>query len=264
MTKIRTRLKFPGYRGTVDHFISYVTDALPLHKKLTGFYQEFHPDGAVFSRSIATAGETVLQKASTRDQESAQAQSATKAQTEALKSGRSIAAEIRKRGRYVANELRTKNDRLSREQAREIETSVGVGHKINLDRQTGIRRLLTYQQAGLRKITPIFAQWKQPQDLITKVDRALLEIERSIREQSKEQIEADIAYDALEMEVEAAVKTFARAYRLLNLERSKVPDDSWNALYSIQGDHPDVFYQATAEEMDDELDDELDTAVVPG
>lgn len=268
MAKTQARLKFPGYRGTVDNFISYLTDALPVHKKLAGFYQEHHPGGPMFSSSIATAGETVLQKASAYNQESLQALSATKTQTEALNNGKSLAAEIRQRGRFVANELRTKKDRLSREQAREVEVSVGVGRKINLKRQTGIRRLLTYQQTGLREIKDIFVQWKQPQDLATKVDRALVNIERSIQQQSKEQIEADVAYDALEIEVDVAVKTFARAYRLLNLERSRVPDDTWNALCSIQGDHPEVFYQATdaeapaAEEMDDEL--ELDSTVVPG
>lgn len=45
------------------------------------------------------------------------------------------------------------------------------------------------------------------------------------------------------------------------------PDDTWNALCSIQDDHPEVLDQVTdaeapaAEEMDDEL--ELDT-VIPG
>ncbi len=172
-----------------------------------------------------------------------------------------LASEVRRRGRYVANELRESSEPGTDLEARRVETACGIGARSSLKTQTGVRRLLTYQQQGLGEIAPILSAWEQPADLIPRVDAMLGRLENRLREQSKEQLEADLAYDALDLEANSARRILARGFRLLNLDSSAVPEASWSALCALEADHPTVFFQPTEEgrDLDDgDLDDEPD------
>lgn len=245
-------LKLLNPSAPLDMLVSYLTDAARLWQDQSPWLAAHHREGERFAQAVAAVGPAVVRRAAALDLEKAEAQAATQAQADAMTQAEVLARKVRRIGAFVAAELELSSDEKERSLARRWRTALGVGLNVNLKRQTGLRRLLLNQKQGLVELGPELSAWKVEAGLADQVDRALERLEQSIEAQSQEQLEADLAQDALDLEAATAVDLYNRAITLTSVFADRAPDALVTGLLSLQGDHPRVFHQkARADEGDE-------------
>ncbi len=237
----RVNLKLVTSSANDDLLISYTTDVQPVFVKHSPWFADRHRHGQEFADTLVTAGSTVLEDSAKQIKEETDAVQATGTQDRVQKAAVAIARDVRKRGRYVAKELLRsgKPDELAL--VGKVRASCGINKNIHLGRQSGVRKLLTIQSKGLPQVADVFSDFRQPADLLSRVQAALAELRTAIERQSAEQIEADAAQDVLDRSMDKAVEEINSALRLVNVELESVPEALYTSLKSIQGDHPGVF-----------------------
>ncbi len=252
MPAIVKKFKMLQSRAMVDSLVSYFTDANAFWEGFKEWLASHHRKGAAFAASVVNAGGDVLAASAAAATEQSEAVEATTLQNDVFDNAVGTARNVRERGAYIASEIMEDDDGVTDEDkalAAKIRTCCGIGMRVNLKRQTGIRRLLEVQKTGLGEIASTMTDWQQPADLLQQVEHTLARITEAVQKQSKEQLEADNAQDQLELRVEAGVRIYNRALRLVNVERHNLPAELATGLSSLQADHPKVFYAAP--EIDD-------------
>ena len=203
-----------------------------------------HVNGTAFVDEVIDPFDAVLGAAAVMSKETAEAVAATQYQDSVLAQAAALASALRKRGEFIASELDREEG--NRAKAAKVRAACGVGSRINVKRQTGLRRLLMIQQAGLGSIDAVWTEWNptepgQPSDK-ERVTQALAHIESAIKGQAKEQLEAQMAADELEDRVLLGVDSMNRVIRLVNSVAGELPAQLQAGLESLETQHPDVFW----------------------
>ncbi len=230
---------------SLDALVSYLTDIQPVLHENKAWIASRHRDGDTFATQVIKSCEAIVDDAARNVKEHVEAVQATEAQTEAMARGEALIRKVRNQGSYIADELARSDSAQDRQNARRVRVACGVGSRINLKRQTGVRKMLTLQGEGLRGIKDLWIEWKGDPETHDRLLAALREIEDAIRKQSKEKVEADTAQDVLEEAAQFAVTTVNRALRLINANAESAPTTLHTALASLQTTHTSVFWAAS-------------------
>ena len=230
-------------RAQLDALISYFTDAQSLLTDHAAWIAQHHVDRNGFVDMVIGAIDSVLSASATSTKEQAESVAATTIQSEVMGEAQVVATGIRTRGAYIGSELDHKTERLD---AAKVRAASGVGSRLNIKRQTGLRRLLMIQHEGLPKIATIWSEWNpttsgQPSDL-ERVNQALANIEAAMKTQAKEQVEAHLALDYLEERVLYGLDSMNRVIRLVNSVYGDIPQTLQAGLESLETQHSSVFW----------------------
>jgi len=231
-------------RAPIDTLVSYQTDAKSLVTDNASWIGTHHVDGSAFVDEVVDPFDAVLDAAATMSKEVAEALAATQYQDSVLAQAAALASALRKRGEFIASEMDRKED--DRIEAPKVRSACGVGSRVNIKRQTGLRRLLMIQQAGLGRLEALWAKWNppvpgEPTDK-ERVSQALAHIETAIKSQAKEQLESQMAADELEDRVLLGVDSMNRVIRLVNSVTGEIPAELQAGLESLETQHPGVFW----------------------
>lgn len=240
-----TTLKIPNVDARLDAFVSYVTDVNPLLTEHQKFFADRHPEGKAFATAVIEAGSGVLQQSAKVTIENEEAKAATQGQNDSIKKARAVVSEVRERGGYIISELSLRDDVKSATDARIVRVACGIGLRGSIASQTGLRRMLVVQQEGQKRAGDIFRAFKQP-DLAPQLDEALRALDDAIRQQSKEQSEADTEQGVLEVMVQEAAQLLERAIRLINASGEEAPEGLRRGLLGLEGRHWRVFTDPAA------------------
>jgi hypothetical protein len=231
-------------RAAIDTLVSYQTDAKAVVADHASWIANHHVNGAAFVDEVLGPFDAVLEASAKLSKETAEAVAATQYQDSVLTQAATLTSTLRKRGEFIASELDRKEN--NRAEAAKVRAACGAGSRINVKRQTGLRRMLMIQQAGLSRIEALWTKWNptasgQPSDK-ERVAQALAHIEVAIKGQAKEQLEAQMAADELEDRVLLAVDSMNRVIRLVNSVAGELPAQLQAGLESLETRHPDVFW----------------------
>jgi hypothetical protein len=231
-------------RAPIDALVSYQTDAESLVTSHASWLAQHHVDGAAFVDEVRRPFDAVLDAAAKTSKEVAEALAATQVQDAVLAQAAELASALRKRGEFIASEMDRKDS--TRMEAAKVRAACGVGSRVNIKRQTGLRQLLMIQQEGLGRLEALWATWNppapgQPTDK-ERIMQALAHIETAIKSQAKEQLEAQMAADELEDRVRLGVESMNRVIRLVNSVTGEVPAELQAGLESLEAQHPGVFW----------------------
>lgn len=254
-----TTLKLPRLDARLDAIVSYVTDVNPLILEHKQYFSGSHPDGEAFATALVNAGMDVLKKSATAAREREEAKAATQGQRDAVTTARALVTEVRRRGAYVVAELQRRPDKVSQANARDVRVACGIGSRISIGSQTGLRRMLAVQTEGLLKVNAVFQSFLQP-DLLPRLEAASDALQATIQAQSKEQVETDMAEDHLEAAVAQALEELHRAIRLVNAMGDAVPVPLRTGLRTVEGKHHAVFFPLPGAGALEDDDPELDVA----
>ena len=230
------QLKQLDPHGPVNAIVAHLTDAGPQLEEHRAWFTEHHVDGEAFAVALTGSATKVLEQAAKVVLERAEALDATAVQNEELKRGIELVRYVRNFGRYAASELEVSEDPELRKQARPVLTACGVGQKVNLNRQSGLRRLLMLQREGVQQVATVLERFGAQADLLKRLDGALAAIEAAIQDQAREHLEAQLAADELDFLAGEAIAQFNRAVRLLNAHGAS-PERLVAALSTLQSEH---------------------------
>ena len=249
-------LKLIRSKASQDYLISYVADAQPILTEHRSWFDEHHHQGSVFTEQLLQAGSNLVEQGGISSKENAEAVAATENQRQVFAQAQDLASEIRRRGLYVIGEIGELEDSSAAAIARKVRAACGMGFKGSTARQSGLRRLLAAQYEGLAAISETWAKYGQPADSRERVAAALDALQQSIQEQSKEQLEAQLAYQDFDQAANDARQVINRALRLLNLDPSALPEELMQAMTKLEKTHHQLFYSSKSEPQEPELVEE--------